>query len=157
MSEQAAFGLEDPHGYGQEVQARLVVGPIVLGHVDEIHGEMGRPVPEFIPTRAELLAIVESHMRTKLAIEEASQAGEGIWNTDARRILNAERRIEAIVALIGWEEVDQVRAKVARQFRKPAILGVRDAWRTASREAIENTRDWIRYLTFFVKRAAGRA
>jgi hypothetical protein len=45
-------GPTDPHGFRQYV-------PPVTGHVDEIHGETERPVPEYIPTKHELMQLAK--------------------------------------------------------------------------------------------------
>ncbi len=43
-------GPTDPHGYGQDVPPVTVGHGFTIGFVEEIHGEAGRPVPEYIPT-----------------------------------------------------------------------------------------------------------
>jgi hypothetical protein len=98
-------GPTDPHGYGQEVPPVTRIGPFVIGYVGRIHGEEGRPCPEYIPTKHELRvlarhweAVIEDH---ESYFEETGVSG----STEAREILYAAQRVDSIVGLIGTEDV----------------------------------------------------
>src|SRR5262249_50194325 len=109
-------GPRDPHGYGQEVPPVTQVGPFTMGFVEEIHGEQGRPVPEYIPTKHEL-TILAAHWATQVIdIEQWWAESEQVGSDDIRKRLYALDRLAKIADRIGAEAV---RAAFERRLPPP--------------------------------------
>ena len=103
-------GPRDPHGYGQEVPPVTQVGPITIGFVEEIHGEQGRPVPEYLPTKHELTILAAHWAKQVIKIEQGWAETEAVGcksvGSDEIRIrLYALDRLAKIADLIGAEAV----------------------------------------------------
>lgn len=101
---------------------------LTIGLVDEVAGEGATEVPEFVPTRHELLQLVKYWERRYLELEHfffwSGQSG----STDIRVKPYANRRIARIAKLIGDEDVSRAIDEVWSEF------------------AEQNPRDWDVFL-----------
>lgn len=116
-------GPRDPHGYGIEVPPVTRVGPFTIGHVDRIHGEGGRPCPEYIPTRHELETLARHWMAVYLDHQMSFAVHGQTGSVETREILYAQDRLDAIAALIGGGAVDKIlaeeNARLAKEYGVP--------------------------------------
>src|SRR5260370_18205350 len=108
-------GPTDPHGFGQHVPPVTLVGPFVIGFVEEIHGEMGRPCPEYMPTKAELLVLAAPWARQLHDIEAWWAASEQVGSSEMRQREYSYDRIAKIASLVGGQETDAVVLPILRQ------------------------------------------
>ena len=80
---------------------------LIIGAVPEVNGDEALEIPEFTPTRHELLELVKSWTR------EATETSFFCWvnrqsgSTEIRLIRFASRRVDRIAELIGDDEVNQ--------------------------------------------------
>jgi hypothetical protein len=86
-----------------------IVGPwFAIGHVDSANGNGSREVPEFVPTRAELVELVKHYEDTFLSRAYFVFESGQITSTDMRLTSHAERRVAEIIALVGNDAVEAV-------------------------------------------------
>jgi len=117
-------GPTDPHGYGQQVPPVTQVGGITIGFVEEIHGEKGRPVPEYMPTKHEL-AVLARHWATQvIEIEEWWDAYGQVGSDEIRRHWYALDRLNKIADLIGKDaviaEYDAAKTEIIKRSSPPS-------------------------------------
>ena len=117
-------GPTDPHGYGQEVPPVTRIGPFTIGFVEEIHGEKGRPVPEYIPTKHEL-AVLARHWATQVIdIERWWAESEQVGSDEIRQRWYALDRLDRIADLIGEDavnaEYDAAEAEIIKRSSPPS-------------------------------------
>ena len=100
----------------------IIVGRFVVGHVENVNGDGAREVPEYIPTRSELLELLKywesEYLRTRYWLYATAQTG----STEIRLIPYARRRVDRIVELLGDDAV-AVMQDARREFA--AGLGTR--------------------------------
>ena len=96
----------------------LVAGPFQIGALDEVNGEGGIEVPDFVPTRNELLQLVKYWERVTLEIEYFWFLYQQTGSTDIRMRPFALRRINRIADVLGEEAVKQAIEEVYEEFRK---------------------------------------
>jgi hypothetical protein len=109
----------------------LCAGGFTIGFVNEVNGPGAREVPQYTPTRAELLELIKywesKFLVTAYFMFAHSQAG----SVEIRLGPYAERRVARIVELLGYEGEKGVR-------------GVRDDF--AKRVGSSNWEEFCRYL-----------
>ena len=103
--------------------------PPCIGCVEIVNGSAAREVPEFLPTRHELLELVKYWESTFLDRAFFMFQTRQIGSTDIRMGPFAERRVIRIIKLLGDEGIKAVR-KVREEFEKS--IGVREAEPTRS-------------------------
>jgi hypothetical protein len=86
----------------------LFVGPFVVGHVDNVNGPGAHEVPEYLPTRAELLEVLKYWEFTFLDTEYWVFTMSCDGSTEMRLGRYAKRRSERIVTLLGDDAVKAV-------------------------------------------------
>jgi hypothetical protein len=113
-------GPDDPHGDGLDPLAFAVVagGGFRIGFVEEIHGEGGRPCPEYVPTRHELMILFRHWAEVQLRIEAEWAVTAQVGSDEIRRQPYAIRRWCAIRKLIGEDKADEAHAEIKRRLRK---------------------------------------
>jgi hypothetical protein len=105
-------GPTDPHGLGQEVPPISIIGNCVIGFVEEIHGEAGRPCPEYIPTRFELLLLARHWSRVLVDLERWWAASDSVGSDETRQWFYANERLNQITDLAGVDSVSKLFAEV---------------------------------------------
>jgi hypothetical protein len=129
MSDTQLFnGPKDPHGYGIEVPPVTVVGPAVIGFVEEVHGEKGRPVPEYIPTRHELEVLVEHWVLQVVDLERWWAESDTVGSDEIRLHWYALDRLDKLAALLGEGAIDDAFARHPEpaDTNKETTLGMAD-------------------------------
>jgi hypothetical protein len=101
-------GPTDPHGFGQEVPPTTCGPGFVIGFVEEVHGDAGRPEPEYVPTRHELAVLAAHWARKVREIERAWEEEESVGSSEMRERWYATDRLNAIADLIGGDAVQTV-------------------------------------------------
>lgn len=101
----------------------LYGGNLTIGFVDEVNGSGAREVPEFTPTKAELLELVKHWELTFLDTNYFVFWSQQIGSTERRLSAYAERRICRIVDLLGDDAVEAFR-EVRKTFA--ARIGSQD-------------------------------
>ena len=96
----------------------LAAGCFVIGSIDEINGADATEVPEFKPTRHELIHLVKYWKKRALDSEYWVFLSGQIGSTDIRMPPFAYRRISRIAALIGEDEIRKVVHEVETEFSK---------------------------------------
>ena len=97
---------------------------INFGYVNIMHGSGAKEVPGFVPTRHELIHLVEHWVSVRIGKLLKCFQSEGIGSSDISEISFAEGRIWSIELLLGREEVDRVIAKIASEYEE--WVGKRD-------------------------------
>jgi len=93
------------------------------GFVEEVNGPGAREVPEFTPTKAELLVLVKHWQKTFLDSELFIFLTKTIGSTDMRLSPFAQRRVFRIISLLEDDAIKAVR-EVNNEFCEK--LGARD-------------------------------
>jgi hypothetical protein len=101
-------GPTDPHGFGREVPPTTDGDGFTIGFVEEIHGEAGRPQPEYVPTRHELSILAEHWARKVRGIESWWEESDSVGSDEMRERLYALDRLDSIADLIGEDKVRAV-------------------------------------------------
>lgn len=97
-------------------QLRSHLGPrVYIGHVDEVNGNGAREFPAFVPTRFELLQLLEFWEDTFLERTFFVFTTRQVGSTDTRLCPFAERRINRIIELLGDDAVETI-AAVRKRF-----------------------------------------
>ena len=98
-------------------------GNFVIGFVDEVNGPGAREVPEFKPTRAELLELIKHweliFLDTKFFVFWSHEIG----STEKRLGIYAARRVNRIIELLGDDAVkavQEVRKNFAERVGSPS-------------------------------------
>jgi len=92
------------------------IGPFLVGYVDEVNGTEAVEVPDFVPTRHELIQIVKYWAKER--VDNAwfffvtGQTGSSEWRIN----LFAERRIDRIAEILGEDEVEKAIDEVFAEF-----------------------------------------
>jgi hypothetical protein len=95
-------GPTDPHGYGQEVPPYTVLpGGSTNGLAEILYGEAGRPVPEYIPTRNELLVLVHHYVDEEVHCQAFWDTFTCVGSYELRLVRHARERISRIAELLG--------------------------------------------------------
>ena len=90
-------------------------GPVTIGLVDEVNGLGAAGVPEFVPTRHELLELARFWAREDLEIQLGWFLYGQTGSTDLRVSSYAIRRINRIADLLGQDVVKDAIASVYRE------------------------------------------
>lgn len=109
----------DVRNVDNEYLGPLRVGPIAIGFVDEVNGPGAAEMPDFVPTRHEVLQLVKFWAEKALDYEFVSEFAFGQYcSSGSRRRHYAWNRIAHITDLLGQEEVKKVIDKVYAEFGK---------------------------------------
>lgn len=109
-------GPTDPHGCGQNVPpVTICANGMRIGFVEEIHGEQGRPMPEYIPTRHELLVLAKYWLRTVIDIKWRWQNYGCVGSSELRQVWYGDDRVNSISDIIGDEQVRAVYDELMRE------------------------------------------
>jgi hypothetical protein len=129
----AEAGPEGPHGNGHWVPP-VTQGPgFTIGYVEEIHGEMGRPVPEFVPTRHELLTLAEHWRSEWLMIELWWLESGSVGSDELRQYEYAFDRMSRATGLIDHVLTAEDRARALEESEEAALPAVERALRLVGR------------------------
>jgi hypothetical protein len=90
----------------------------VVGYVDEVNGTEAAEVSGFVPTRHELILLVEYWERKALETEWWWFTTGQVGSSETRLRAFAIRRVNRIYDLIGQEEVQQAIDRVYAEFGK---------------------------------------
>ena len=94
----------------------------IVGHVDEVNGAGAVEVPDFVPTRHELIQLVKFWAEVALQIDFECFVTSSSGSTEMRLEPFAWRRINRIAATLGDDEVkkavDEVYAKFGEKQNK---------------------------------------
>ena len=116
----------------EEIKDRLI-----FGYTEEINGSGAEEVPGFVPTRHELIQLVEHWAWVRLnTIFKVFQTAV-IGSTDMRKVSFAEERIRSIELLLGEEEVNRVIAQVESEFGEKVDKRVWEIFLHGSKEQRE--------------------
>lgn len=132
-------GPRDPHGLGRDVPPVTILlgGFVTVGHVERIHGEGGRPCPEYIPTRHELSLLARHWLREWIGFQiDWALAGQ-VGSAEVRIEAYAYDRLTAIANLIGHDVVRSIRDDVEKQLTatmSPEDLAHWEQWKREERE-----------------------
>ncbi len=96
----------------------LVAGPFQIGALDEVNGEGGIEVPDFVPTRNELLQLVKYWVQVAVEVNYAWFLYQVTGSVEIRMQPFAVRRIDRIVDVLGEEAVKQAVEEAYEEFRK---------------------------------------
>ena len=103
-------GPRDPHGFGQAVPPVTVLhapgGTVVIGHVDYIHGDSGRPCPEYIATKHELELLARHWFGVRDGLTADFMLTGQSGTDDAREIIYAGDRLHQIAGQLGSERMN---------------------------------------------------
>lgn len=84
------------------------IDPFVVGFVDEVNGPASREVPEYSPTRAELLELAKYWEFIFLDTEYFVCATGQVGSSEMRLARYAERRVARVVDLLGDKAIQAV-------------------------------------------------
>jgi hypothetical protein len=90
----------------------------IVGYVDEVNGSSAAEVSGFVPTRHELVQLVQYWERIALDAEWWWFIEGTVGSSDMRRQAFARRRINRIWDLIGREEAEQAIDEARAEFAK---------------------------------------
>jgi hypothetical protein len=93
---------------------------ILIGYVEEVNGVGAKAVPEFIPTRHELLQLVKYWERIWLADRYDMYWSSQVGSTAIRRSTFARIRVNCIADVLGGDVVEAAIDKVWEDFGKTA-------------------------------------
>lgn len=101
----------------EECIAPMIGGGMRIGFVDEIHGRGALEVPEFIPSRHELLMLLKCWCRVNVDIGLSWHCTETVGSSDSREKVFAGMRMTRIAdALNDAEAVNQAIDEVYAEF-----------------------------------------
>ena len=78
----------------------------IVGYVEKVNGSGAEGIPDFVPTRHELLALAKYWVQERLTQEFWCFCTQSSGSTEWRLLRYARRRVERITDLIAGEEVD---------------------------------------------------
>lgn len=96
----------------------LTTGRFVIGSVDQVNGRGAEEVPNFVPTRYELVQLAKHWAREDLEISWFWFVYGSTGSTETRVKSFARRRINRIAAVLGGDEVDKAIEEVHVLFRE---------------------------------------
>jgi len=116
----------------------LSAGRIQIGCVDEVNGPGGAEVPEFVPTRHELIQIAKYWIFVDLDIHFSCWLLAGSGSTEAWTSMFAARRLGRITQLLGEDvvqkAVDEAWEEFGRKCDSPELWRI---WREGTREDLQ--------------------
>ncbi len=110
---------------------------LIFGYVDEVNGPGAMEVPGFVPTRHELIHLVEHWAEVRLSTIFKVFGTGVIGSTDTCKVSFAEERIRSIELLLGEEEVNRVIAQVESEFGEKVDKRVWEIFLHGSKEQRE--------------------
>lgn len=134
--EQSVGSNRDTEGLGV-----MVMGPFIVGRVDEINGEDGTEEPAFLATRHELRQLALYWMQERLEhdfdwfLYHSTGSKEWRWSTYIGRRLNRLHRI------LGPEAMDSLWTQASTAFRRTWPNLTDDDWRVFSEGSDEDKDD----------------
>jgi hypothetical protein len=127
---------DDSYGLGAWGNERFVVG-----HVPEINGSEACEVPEFVPTRHELIEVAKYWLHrlldNRLWFFETGQSGSSEWRTN----VYANRRINRIAEILPEQELNQAIEEVERDFKQDKKISDND-WNIFKNGTMEQWRSF---------------
>jgi len=93
-------------------------GRFVIGSVDEVNGPGAQEIPDFIPTRHELIQLAKHWAREVVGIRWFEFVTGSTGSTEIRLRPYARRRIARIACLLGEDQIEAAVDEVYDQFRK---------------------------------------
>jgi hypothetical protein len=101
--------VRDPFGYGNDVPRGAGIGPDgPFGYVEEIHGDLGRPMPGYVPTKHELLLLARHWAEERTDIARFWSDYGQVGSEDMRMDLYASHRLGRISDQVGEEEIRKI-------------------------------------------------
>jgi len=110
---------------------------LIIGYVDEVNGPGAMEVPGFVPTRHELIHLVEHWAEVRLSTIFKVFKTDVIGSTDIRKVPYSEERIRSIELLLGEEEVNKIVARVEIEFGEKVDKRTWDIFLHGSKEQRE--------------------
>ena len=114
---------------------------IVIGYVEEVNGAGAMEVPEFDPTRHELIQLVKYWAEVAFRIEYEWFLTGCTGSTEMRLKPFAWNRIGRIAEHLGDEEVKKVLHEVYDEFEKKQDKRLWDIWLNGTKEQWDAVRD----------------
>jgi len=116
---------------------------IVIGYVEEVNGAGAMEVPEFDPTRYELIQLVKFWGEVALAIDYEVCLTRSSSSTDTRREAYAWRRINRIEAILGVDEVKKAVDEMVSEFGKKQVKRCWDVFLNGTKEQMKALQEEI--------------
>ncbi len=110
---------------------------LIFGYADEINGPGATEILGFVPTRHELIQLVEHWAGVRVGTIFKVFQTAVIGSTDMRKVSFAEERIRSIELLLGEEEVNRVIEQVDSEFGKKVDKRVWEIFLHGSKEQRE--------------------
>ena len=118
---------------------------IRIGFIDEVNGPCAEPVPEYKPTRFELLQLAEYWLRRALELSLCNFQSGVVGSSDMRIIPYAFQKAQTISDCLGADEFEEVQNRIENSLRR--AVGDR-VWRAFiagdQNEALEIQKDFHR-------------
>lgn len=93
-------------------------GRITIGYVSEVNGSDSGEVPDFVPTRHELVQLIKYWATVDLENEFYFFLYTQTGSNDSRRGAFARRRISRIATILGEEEVRKAIEEAGQEYSK---------------------------------------
>lgn len=90
--------------------------PFPFGRSDEIHGELGAPCPDYVPTKHELDLLARHWAGVKVEIEDFWQIHEQVGSSDMRQNAYANLRLRRIAKHLGDARIDELIEEAWKKF-----------------------------------------
>lgn len=107
----------------------VVAGPFVVGRVDEINGEDGKEVTEFMATRHELKQLAEYWVLERIEHDFDWFVCQCTGSSDWRWSAYINRRLNRLSEILGPEAMCKVHAHAVQSFRKSRPKISDEDWR----------------------------
>ncbi len=120
-------------------------GEFVVGHVPEVNGSEACELPEFVPTKHEVIQIAKYWFHRRLDNSffffTFTQTGSSEWRTNSY----ANRRLDRVAALLSEEEFEKLIVDVERDYKdKNGITDeVWNIFTNGSKEELEAYQDKV--------------
>lgn len=109
--------VRDPYGYGNDIPPGAGICPFgPFGYVEEIHGDLGRPMPEYVPTKHELLLLARHWAKVVTDIEYFWSDFGQVGSSDMRNHVYGHHRVSKLSDLVGVEEI----RKIFKELERPS-------------------------------------
>ena len=139
-------GLRESKGSNRDTEGlgtvRVAGGAFIIGSVDEINGAGGEELPNFVPTRHELVQLAKFWAMERLDHDFIwflyQQTGSSEW----RRSVYIDRRLGRLGEILGSEAMDAAWADVVALFRKRSPKITDEDWRVFMDGTNEEQEAW---------------
>lgn len=136
--------LQDSKGSNRDTDGlgSMTIGPFRVGSVDFINGEGGKEVPEFVPTRQELMQLAEYWALERIKHDFfwvlTQQTGSSEWR-EGEYIF---RRLNRLGEILGTEAMGSVWDAAIATFRKQSPKVTDEDWRVFTEGTEEEQEAW---------------